>query len=333
MIMSICDVPDALKVIRIIKTVITIIKIVVPILLIVSIMVDLMGNVSSSNVLDGIGKSITRKIVAAILIFMIPSFVNLIISTIDGSVEYKTCFEYATTENIQAKYEQHMSSLMATIRKNPTMENYSSAKSYLRNISDNSLKDKYSNELETLKEQIEAKSQVIDNVPSSMAAADFLTTAKNVWNEVVNGNTHFTYGPTGQIPPTTTKLDCSGLVSWVLYEYGYGDFKGSQEHTYNFYHTNWNKRYGWTEIDVKAGSDVSNIVQPGDIVVRRGIKDGEEKGHVDIIYRIEGKTIYGFDAGSSKAINHGAYPNGYRVNWFMKDSRPGKIIRVTPPSK
>ena len=49
MILSICDLPDALKVMRIVNIVITIIKVVVPIMLIVSAMIDFARAVSDSE--------------------------------------------------------------------------------------------------------------------------------------------------------------------------------------------------------------------------------------------------------------------------------------------
>ncbi len=86
-ILNLCDTPEFLEVMRIVNIVITIIKIVVPILLIVSAMIDLVRAINDSEI-SNVSKPIVNKVIAAILVFLIPTFVKTIANITLNSVEY-----------------------------------------------------------------------------------------------------------------------------------------------------------------------------------------------------------------------------------------------------
>lgn len=209
---------------------------------------------------------------------------------------------------------------MQDVRENPNLQTHGEAISYLRNIKDEDLRREYSEELATIKKELDDKSRI--------SSSDFLETARSVWKRVVLGDTHFVYGNDNYVPPTGNQIDCSTYVDWVLLEYGYSDFGGTQKKTYYFMETNLNEKYGWEEVPIPHGSNPSNLVRPGDIVVRR--ESYGDHGHMDIIESVEGGSVYGFDAGSSWNIAHGQNPDRVNVDWFMQWNDKGKIIRVTP---
>lgn len=163
---------------------------------------------------------------------------------------------------------------------------------------------------------------------------ELVEVAKEVWLKVVNGN--FSYRAIAnnktyynQIPITNNYIDCSGFVSWVLYEYGYkNEFAGRQKKTTDFIKENWS-RLGWEEITIEAGEDVTGIVQPGDILVRakKNSNGGYSFGHVDIIAKKVKNTVYAYDCGSEDFWKN-SDGSPVNVSWFMKDERPGKIIRI-----
>lgn len=326
MIMSVCDVPDVLKVMRLVKLAITIIKIVVPIMLILSCMIDLIKNVISPDDLGQTGNVVTKKAMAAVIVFLIPTFVGIIFNLLGSSVEYKKCIDMVETTNVDELYEKNMAAYMNNLKNDSTFDNYNTAKAYLYNIKNDELKKKYTKELAEYEKMFSEKTSDGPVIP--MVGGDFLEVAKKTWQNIVLGNKYFTYGPSS-VPPSGSQINCSGYVSWVLYNYGYNDFKGWQHTTDYFAQTNFKEKYGWSEITISPGQDITNIVRPGDIIVRC---DYGKKGHMDIVARVDGNTVYGYDAGASKSIKHGDYPDGKRINWFTKDDRPGKIIRVTPPN-
>ncbi len=106
MILSICDLPDVVKVMKIVKIVITIIRIVVPILLIVSVMIDLVKAVTNAE-LNKITKPMVNKVIAAILVFLIPTFVRLIANIVGVSTEYEKCLGDLTVETTNLAYNDN----------------------------------------------------------------------------------------------------------------------------------------------------------------------------------------------------------------------------------
>ena len=348
MILFICDVPEVLKVMRIIKIVIDIIKIAVPIILMVSLMIDYtkatMAN--DSDALLKANKLSAKKAIAVVLVFMIPTFVNVITNVVLPGFSYSACINNATKEGIRSAYENVMEGLMAAANEKMDNASYSVAQGYLKNIENEDLKKRYEEELKVIYDKLEEErnkknpaSPPITEGPDPKApyqkgllkGATFLQTAKNVWERIVLGDKNFTYEQGNYVPVTTSYCDCSTYVSWVLYEFGYEDFAGRQKVCRDLYHTNYKEKYGWEEYYYPARTDLTNIVQPGDIVVRRT----EESGHTDIIASIQNGVVYGYDCGNSDNVKHGKYPNGVPNPYFITDSvkhRPAKIIRVTPPN-
>ena len=107
-ILSICDNPDVLQVMRIINIVITIIKIAVPILLIIFIMIELIGAVADEEKFKKVTSGAVKKFIAALLIFLIPTLVQVIVVNVVGSnetnEEYKNCLKDLSVEQINKIY-------------------------------------------------------------------------------------------------------------------------------------------------------------------------------------------------------------------------------------
>ena len=369
MILSICDVPEVLKLIHLIKVLIKIIKIAVPIMLIISIMIDLFKNVVSADDLSKTGNIIVKKIFAAVLVFLIPTFVGMIFSIIGATASYKPCFDMATSQNYTEKYDQHMLVLMKEARTNPSLETYGAASDYLSNIKDSTLKNKYKNELDIIKQQLDDNSRETigysdgnggtgtgnsnggngssgsgsgSGSSSSQAPSnkDFLATAKEIWREILFGDRHFSYDHGAHIPPKGSTIDCSSYVDWVLCEYGYKDFCGKQIKSKTWFKTNWSKKYGWEEISFKADENITSYLRPGDIVVRHRPKHG----HILIVVKKGKNNVFRvYDCGRGMIFRHGGrgptrlgktgdFKNGgYQRSFFVDNYGPGKIIRVTPP--
>ncbi len=175
MILSICDVPAVLKVLKILKIVITIIKIAVPILLIIAAMLDLVKAVTNSE-LNKMSKPIINKVIAAVLVFLIPTFVNTILTITMTENEYQKCFNNATDERIREINIQTMDKLIEKAKEDESTSSIGDAKGYLVNIKDQDLIEKYQKEIEELEKKLEEKrkkeeeerkkKQQADNPPS-----------------------------------------------------------------------------------------------------------------------------------------------------------------------
>ena len=99
-----CDNPNVLEAMYIVKTIITIIKVLVPIMLIVFISLDYAGAVKSGDedVMKKANKATVTKLIAGVCIFLVPMFVDVVIRfSSNGSVDVNDCYTNATKENIQ----------------------------------------------------------------------------------------------------------------------------------------------------------------------------------------------------------------------------------------
>lgn len=178
-------------------------------------------------------------------------------------------------------------------------------------------------------QKINLMKNIFGYTPSGIIdTSSFLSTAKSVWQQVCN---RFDKYGASNIVPTGTIIDCSSYVSWVLYEYGYTGFEGPQTCTVDFYNTNWNEKYGWTEIPVGATENVIEKVQPGDLLVRYN----GTVHHITLIVEVKDGTVYVYDCGSSDNwIGKNGEP-AINTSFITasKESKqaPGKIIRVTKP--
>ena len=169
-ILSICSEPNILKIIRIIVLLINIIKIAVPIVLIIFLMIKIMGAVSKQNQ-EEISKTIKSSVpnlIAAVLIFLVPTFINMIVRLSMPNSDYTKCISGATIEKIETAYETKMSNLVATAETTLKYSDYSKALLYLSNIKDEAKKKEYSEKLEVIKEKInELDKEQEPDIPSS----------------------------------------------------------------------------------------------------------------------------------------------------------------------
>ena len=115
-VLSICSSPDILKIIRIIVLLINIIKVAVPIILIVFLMIKIMGAVSKQNQ-EEIAKTIRSSIpniIAAVLIFLVPTFVDIVARLSFPNSDYVKCISGISKEKIEIAYDEKMSSLLSS---------------------------------------------------------------------------------------------------------------------------------------------------------------------------------------------------------------------------
>lgn len=156
---------------------------------------------------------------------------------------------------------------------------------------------------------------------------DFLSVAKNVWKKVCTSGQFTAYGGTNKIPPTSKTIDCSGYVSWVIYEYGYKEFTW-QRNAKTYATTDWKKKYGWEEISVKSKENPINKLKPGDIFARFG--GGTH--HVLIVESIKNGKLYAYDCGNSNNwLVKGKGGVSIDRSYFLTSPGDGKILRVKKP--
>lgn len=157
-ILSICDNPDVLQVMRIVNIVITIIKIAVPILLIIFIMIELIGAITDEEKLKKVTSGAVKKFIAAVLIFLIPTLVQAIVVVTLGNENaadgYKNCLKNLTLEQINQIYEQNAIDAITKAESTLDYNDYSNAVILVHKIKDTKKKSDYLRRLDTLKSKI-----------------------------------------------------------------------------------------------------------------------------------------------------------------------------------
>lgn len=158
-ILSLCQNGDVLSVFRIINIVILFIKIIVPIILIVNGMLTLMKTikVGEEDLLASAKKQLVNNVIAAVIIFLVPTFVNVIIKTVGTENGYKNCLVSATDEGIRQAYLTTADTLVAKAEKTENYSDYTNAIISLSKIKDETTKNNYKNRLDTLYKKIKAK--------------------------------------------------------------------------------------------------------------------------------------------------------------------------------
>ena len=172
MILSICSEPKVLEVMRIVNIVISIIKIVVPILLILFCMIDGVKATMSGDT-EKLGKVIVARLIAAILIFFIPTFINLIVTSTTGNNDYKNCLIVRSRSQINSLYNVQEEALVKKAETTKDLSDYNTAVIYLNNIKDKEKYNEFSERLDKVKEEIDA-SRVTDSGSSDSGSGEFV---------------------------------------------------------------------------------------------------------------------------------------------------------------
>ena len=161
MILGICDNSSTLEAIRIVKIIITFISIIVPIILIVSLSITFTKGVTSS---DGSTKKMTdsaiRKMVAAILIFLVPMIVGVSAKYTTEDFGYIYCLSKANPEGIQEAKVQEVGVLVSQAEKTYTQVDYEAALIAINNMEDSSERNAYIKRLSVIKDAVALKIEV-----------------------------------------------------------------------------------------------------------------------------------------------------------------------------
>jgi len=172
-LLDVCSSPEVLLIIRMVRNIINIIRIAVPILLIISLMYGFIRPIVSAN--DELNKELSRgvkKIIAAILVFFIPTFINILLSIAGAkNIGVAECFNNATTQNITQAYLKKAQEYISIANKTISRADYNKAASEVSNVSaqitkltgDENITDipKLKNQLKTVEAKVVKKEEEI----------------------------------------------------------------------------------------------------------------------------------------------------------------------------
>ena len=161
MILNICDNPSVLEVIRIINMVILIVKIAVPILLILTGMITLMKTIKVGNedLLAKAKKQLISNFIAAVVIFLIPTLVNVLVKVSDTNNQYRDCLYSANSDVINQKYYENAEAAVSKAESSKTYNDYYEALSKVNEVKDSDQKKSLTERLNAVKSTIDNKIQ------------------------------------------------------------------------------------------------------------------------------------------------------------------------------
>lgn len=168
MILSICADADILSAMRIIKIIILAIRIAVPVLLIISTITSFMGAVTSGD-LSSPMKLVSKRLIAAVIIFLIPSIISLTIKIVDVNNDYYGCIENATKEGVHDARVSAAKEYILNAKNTLNSGNYAIAKKAVEKV-DGADRTALEAELESVKKEIDQAKKEREEAAQAAAA-------------------------------------------------------------------------------------------------------------------------------------------------------------------
>lgn len=168
---SACSDIELLNILSIFKSLLNLVTIVIPVILIILLMIDIIKTVSSSEVdTKKLFKTVSKRIAAAVIVFLIPYIISLVMGLIpNGTSDWSDCYNYAEKNKILeisiTDADNKLNALDTAIvnyRNNRTSENeglvntaYEEARKAVKLITDKETRKEYQEDLQDKKDIIE----------------------------------------------------------------------------------------------------------------------------------------------------------------------------------
>lgn len=232
-----CDNPDILSITLVITNVINIIKIVVPIVLLLFLIIKVgrMIFFADEKELSELKSSAVKQVIAAALIFFIPTLVAALMTIIDQNNQYQ-CLLNTTPEYIQYAYEKRASTYIFSYATTYHDEDYDKAMASIYRLDDPTKAYYYKTQLQEIKIQVDSEKPNYDpylDIPIQ-------TLSSYTYKDVNYRNFHWTYysskkGPAKKYYSSITSYaiwapdnieDLNGVsLPFIYYMHGYGEIE------------------------------------------------------------------------------------------------------------
>lgn len=119
---NLCKDVQLLNILTIFKSLIKFCTIIVPVILVIFVIIDIIKTISSNDVdTKKLFKSISKRLIAAIFIFLIPFIIDLIIGIIPtGKFYYRDCYDKASKSELEStayqNFEDSLNKLKASLK-------------------------------------------------------------------------------------------------------------------------------------------------------------------------------------------------------------------------
>ncbi|MEG2322190.1 MAG: peptidoglycan DD-metalloendopeptidase family protein [Bacilli bacterium] len=192
--MKICENPDILEIIKMIKDITVILTIIASVALVIFSMIDLLKVVTSPDADNKKGfNSIIKRFMAAALVFLVPIIVGFVLNITGETLEYGSCMDNANSTYINQSYVVKAEYILATAEKNKNYDNFYKAQKYINKIKDEEINKKMNERLKTVKK--------------------YLDDIKKAQNEpLYDINNDILYNNTGGYITTGNNTNCEGMT-------------------------------------------------------------------------------------------------------------------------
>lgn len=153
--MALCEDPDILNVLYIFKTGINLVTISAIVILVIMIILDVIKVIASADAdTKKITNSISKRIIATVIIFLIPSILNIVIQLTGQTLDYGSCIDNANREYISVAYANKAEEYVRIAQQSLNEDNLYRAKKYVKKIKDEYLKEELNAEIKTMEKYI-----------------------------------------------------------------------------------------------------------------------------------------------------------------------------------
>lgn len=118
-------------------------------------------------------KSAVSSVIAAVLVFFIPTFVDVIVKFVSPEGDYSTCISDISIETINTAHYKIEDDLVSKAEETLDVNNYYFALNYLINITDENKRTEYTNRLDSIKSLIDDLNKKIDSNYSKINYSNF----------------------------------------------------------------------------------------------------------------------------------------------------------------
>ena len=153
---DVCTNPDILKITMIIKNIFDILKIVIPLILIIVVSIDAGKYIisGSNDELSKKAKQITARIIAAVLVFLVPTILGFCLKFIENGTNFASCLTNANPKTIASIILNRADNLVAKAEKSLNESDVAEAKSAIKNVQDKDLRESYNSRIEKVQTAI-----------------------------------------------------------------------------------------------------------------------------------------------------------------------------------
>ena len=164
MILSICDNSTVQEILSIISIAVKIICIVVPTILIVSLMINITKKLSDGkgDILNDMGSTIIPKVIAAILVFFIPTFVDIIGKITLSDVDYRERIKFETLKEITPSKRDEITVLIERVETTMSETDYTLAINEVNKLEDSETKTSFLDRLKKTRDLLDLQA-LVDN--------------------------------------------------------------------------------------------------------------------------------------------------------------------------